>query len=142
MKSIKEIADIMGCSVQAVYQRIEKDFKPFLKIENGRKYLDDGILRYIQPKDDSSMLENSFKLALNLIEKQNEQLSRELEIKNTQIEELNLRLAEAHQMASNAQRLHGADKVLELADEKGRTNFKNKKATLRQRAIFLIKGEL
>ena len=52
-KTIKEVADILGCSVQAVYNRLEKDFKPYLKIENGKKRIDDKVLEYLN-KDNFS----------------------------------------------------------------------------------------
>lgn len=86
--TVKEVANILGCSVQAVYNRLEKDFKPYLKIENGKKRVDKAILEIIQPKKNSTDFKEDFKLILNLLEKQNDQLHKELEIKNKQIEEL------------------------------------------------------
>ncbi len=112
--TVKEVAEILGVSVQAIYNRLENDLKPYLKIVNGKKRLNKAVLQYITPKENSSTFQVDFKGILNLLEKQNEQLSQELKIKNEQIRELNVRLAEAHKMANNAQQLHSADKVLEL----------------------------
>ena len=114
--TVKEVADYAGVSVQAVYNRLEKDFKPYLKIEKGKKRLNKEVLQLFETEKNSSDFKENFKLILNLLEKQNEQLQRELDIKNKQIEELNLRLAEAHKMAEQAQQLHGADKALELKE--------------------------
>ena len=36
---IKEFADKVGVSTQAIYQRIDKDLQSYLKIENGKKLL-------------------------------------------------------------------------------------------------------
>lgn len=114
--TVKEVAECVGISVQAVYNRLEKDFKPYLKIINGKKRLDVAVLQLFETSKNSSDFKENFKPILNLLEKQNEQLQRELDIKNKQIEELNLRLAEAHKMAEQAQQLHGADKALELRE--------------------------
>lgn len=114
--SVKEVADYAGLSVQAVYNRLEKDFKPYLKIEKGKKQLNIAVLQLFETPKVSTDFKENFKPILNLLEKQNEQLQRELDIKNKQIEELNLRLAEAHKMAEQAQQLHGADKALELRE--------------------------
>lgn len=114
--TVKEVADYAGVSVQAVYNRLEKDFKPYLKIENGKKRLDRAVLQIFGAPENSSDFKEYFKPILNLLEKQNEQLQHELDIKNKQIEELNARLAEAHKMAEQAQQLHGADKALELKE--------------------------
>ena len=114
--TVKEVADYAGVSVQAVYNRLEKDFKPYLKIEKGKKRLNKEVLQLFETEKNSSDFKENFKPILNLLEKQNEQLQRELDIKNKQIEELNLRLAEAHKMAEQAQQLHGADKALELKE--------------------------
>lgn len=115
-KTVREVASVLGCSVQAVYNRLEKDFKPYLKTENGKKVLDDAVLQYINSTDNSSDFKESFKEVLKLLEKQNEQLQAELTIKNNQIQELNARLEEAHRMVDYAQQLHGADKALELKE--------------------------
>lgn len=112
--TVKEVADNLGITVQAVYSRLEKDLKPYLKIENGKKRLDKRVLSHIKPQENSSDFSSFFQATLKILELQNSQLSKELEIKNRQIDELNARLAEAHQMANQAQKLHGADKVLKL----------------------------
>ncbi len=121
--TVKEVAEMLGVSVQAVYNRLEKDFKPYLKEFKGRKCLDIKVLEVIEKPNHSSEIENNFKPILNLLESQNEQnkqqiaiLQNELAIKNKQIEDLNLRLAEAHRMTEQAHYLQGAEKIEKLAD--------------------------
>jgi len=37
--SIKQFAEAAGVSPQAIYQRLDKDFKPYFKVIQGRKSL-------------------------------------------------------------------------------------------------------
>lgn len=114
--TIKEAADLLGVSVQAVYQRLDKDFNPYLKVIDGKKRLDKRVLDLNDKSEISSGLTNDFKEILKLLEKQLEEKDRQLSVKDKQIEDLSDRLAEAHQMATQAQQLHGAEKVLQLQD--------------------------
>ena len=114
--TVKEVADILGCSVQAVYNRLEKDFKPYLKIENGKKHIDRAVLQLIQPQEDSSEFKTNFKEVLKLLEKQNEQLSNELSIKNKQIEELQKQNAELTSAIKTQAESINADRHTDLAE--------------------------
>lgn len=71
--TVKEVADFLECSVQAIYNRLEKDFKPYLKNENGKKYLNKRVLQYIKPQDNSIDFNKSCKDILNLLEKNNQE---------------------------------------------------------------------
>jgi len=113
--TIKETADSLGISVQAVYQRLDKDFKPYLKVIDGKKQLDIKVLELFNKEPVSSDLTSNFKDILKLLERQLEEKDRQLTVKDRQIDNLNNRLAEAHQMATQAQQLHGAEKVLQLS---------------------------
>lgn len=124
-KSVKEIADILGCSVQAVYNRLEKDFKPYLKIENGKKRIDDEVLQYIEKEKNSSDFSSDFKLVLNLLEKQNAQLEEELKVKNTQIAELQRLLDQQQQL--QLQTLQKPATLLENKQSLFKKIFSNKK---------------
>lgn len=42
--SIKEVAKIVGVSTQAIYQRLDKDLKSYLIIENGKKRLKTAVI--------------------------------------------------------------------------------------------------
>lgn len=104
-KTIKEVADILGCSVQAVYNRLEKDLKPYLKIENGKKRIDDKVLGYLNKDNFSSKFLNDFKLNLNLLEKQNEQLIKELDFYKAEITEKNNQISELQKLLDQQQQL-------------------------------------
>lgn len=121
--TVREVAEIAGVSVQAVYNRLEKDFKPYLKIENGKKRLDSAVLKLFNHAENSTDFKPDFKPLLNLLEKQNEQLQKELEIKNKQIEELSAALVAAQQTAQAAQQtaqvaqaLHAGTMQQQLSD--------------------------
>lgn len=104
-KTIKEVADILGCSVQAVYNRLEKDFKPYLKIENGKKRIDDKVLEYLNKDNFSNKFSNDLKLNLNLLEKQNEQLIKELDFYKAEITEKNNQISELQKLLGQQQQL-------------------------------------
>lgn len=86
--TIKEAADALGVSVQAVYQRLDKDFKPYLKVVEGKKRLDKRVLELNNKEDVSSGLTNDFKEILKLLEKQLGEKDRQLAEKDSQIAEL------------------------------------------------------
>lgn len=83
--TIKEVSELMGVSVQSVYSKIKKEFKPYLKLIDGKKYLKKEVLNdinddYFKQKDSSS-----FKVELNLLKAQNNQLINQLDEKDQQI---------------------------------------------------------
>lgn len=114
--TVREVASLAGVSVQAVYNRLEKDFKPYLKVENGKKRLNKAVLTLFQSSDNSTNFKEDFKPLLNLLEKQNEQLQRELEIKNKQIEDLSAALVAAQQTVQAAQALHAGSIQKQLTE--------------------------
>lgn len=59
--TVKQFADAAGVSVQAVYQRLEKDLKSYLKHENGHKYIDSAALAIIGNSSELKMLESKIK---------------------------------------------------------------------------------
>ena len=46
--TVQEFAQRAGVTVQAVYQRLEKDLKSYLKAEKGRKYIHSDALQYMK----------------------------------------------------------------------------------------------
>lgn len=111
--SVKEVANIIGCSVQAVYNRLEKDFKPYLKIKNNKKLLSRGVLNLIEQPS----LSSDFKDILKLLERQLEEKDKHIQQLSKQIDQLNERLKEAHQQTNVSQQLHGAEKMLLLQNK-------------------------
>lgn len=123
-KTIKQIADELEVSKTAVYKKIDnlglrsslrKIANQFTVDKTQEKLIKQAFLEnQSQTKNANQVCENDnqSQTSLQLIS----MLQKELDIKNKQIEELNLRLAEAHKMAEQAQQLHGADKALELKE--------------------------
>lgn len=111
--TIKEVADLLGISRQAVYSKLDKEFKPYLTIKNGKKLLNKAAFLNNKEKEMSIEVDKNIQSLVNLLDKQNEQLRKELDIKNEQIRELNARLSEttaalvtSQQTAQAAQALH------------------------------------
>lgn len=82
--SIAEFAERAGVSKQAVYKRIDKDCKPWLKVENGKKLINIKALKFfnVQPKDTvetaKEMLEETrqgyIDFLKHLVDEKNEQI--------------------------------------------------------------------
>ena len=107
---IKEFADKVGVSTQAIYQRIEKDLQSYLKIENGKKTLSIRALELFNTRPVEKEVDNelyktlqetlkSFKEQLEakdqqlkakdlLIAQQRNDYNKQLEAKDLQIERL------------------------------------------------------
>lgn len=45
--TVREFAQAAGVSIQAVYQRLDKDLSSYLKAENGRKYIHSDALQFV-----------------------------------------------------------------------------------------------
>jgi hypothetical protein len=109
--SVKQFASRAGVTVQAVYQRIDKDLKPFLKVIKGKKFLDIKGLELFVIKEIEQVIEQdllkSFKETLKL-------LTAQLEVKDKQIADLNERLREAQELNRNNQILLGGEQARHL----------------------------
>lgn len=112
--TIKEFANEAGVSVQAVYQRLNKDLKPFLKVFKGKKTLNIKGLELFSGNKNFKAVEqdfkDDFKATLNSLNKQ-------LNVKDQQIQELNNRLAHALQLNENNQILLKAEQEKRLLIE-------------------------
>lgn len=125
--TIKEVATALGLSRQAVYNKLDGDFKPFLTVINGKKMLSKAILHgaTLSSKltdDVDNSLYNSVNI-LQLLSSENEHLKGEIDVlreqlitKDKQIDELNARLAEAHQQLDVQQKLHAGTIQQQLTD--------------------------
>ena len=69
---IKDFADKVGVTPSAVYQRLDKDLKPYLRVIEGKKTLDSQALELYEAQDNKTLELN--KLLEDL--KQIEQISR------------------------------------------------------------------
>lgn len=132
-KTIRQIADEIGVTKQAVHQkRKSKDYeerlRKFTKTIDGVVYISSEGENII--KSAFSGIDNSKDVytscrqesvnedggLYSVLKTTIEVLERQLSVKDKQIDELNARLSEAHKMADQAQKLHGADKVIELKE--------------------------
>jgi len=137
--SIKEFAARAGVSNQAVYQRLDKNLKKFVKVVENRKYIDIAALDEYsikqvdqdvektdkQNEDLNKQLINSIKgdkvdetgnkpeslenMLVNTLQDALKALTAQLEVKDRQISELNERLREAQELNRNNQILLGSE---------------------------------
>lgn len=136
MKTIKQIADDIGVSKQTVRNTIaklglqstlQKNGNSFSITEQHETAIKREFLRELQIESQSTLQsepQSTLQSALRLLEKQNEQLSRELDIKNKQIDDLSTALVAAQQTAQAAQALHAGTIHQQLTDgaEQGETD--------------------
>ncbi len=107
--TIKEFSEQVGVSVQAVYQRLNKDLKPFVKVVDGKKMLSIKAKDLYSIKKDESELLNTLNATLNV-------LTEQLKEKDKQISELNKRLSEAMELNRNNQILISKQQNLQLRE--------------------------
>lgn len=98
--TVKEFAGKAGISVQAVYQRLNKDLKPFLKQFKGKKTLNSKGLDFFLSNDNFKAVEQDFKENFKDTLKS---LNSQMEVKDKQIADLNLRLEQALRLNENQQ---------------------------------------
>lgn len=146
--SIKEFASKAGVSTQAIYQRIEKDLKGFVKVENGKKLILIAALEFFKykkenqvdyqetenclQKNDNKTKKNSsdFKDILEFLQsqlvKKDEQLAekdKQIAEKDRQLKDLTSALIIEQQSAQQAQALHaGTIKQTALIESDARKN--------------------
>lgn len=111
--SISEFAEITGTTRQAVYQRLNKSLQKYVKMVDNKKMLNTKALEDLY----SISLDKECKEKCKEVDSQTQQLidmlQEELNIKNNQIKELNIRLLEAHNLLDQEQKLN-AKRALEL----------------------------
>lgn len=121
MKTIKQIADEIGVSKQAVRDEIAKQGLQSSLRKNGNQFAIDerqemliksAFERRMGAKLNEKTLQSETQsdTVIDVLVKQSEMLQKELEIKNKQIEELNERLAENQKLLDQEQQLHAMTK--------------------------------
>jgi len=114
--SIKEFASKVGLTSQAIYQRIDKDLKPFLKLVENKKTLNIKALELFGFKEVEQPIEQGVdKELLKSLQDTLKVLTSQITVKDQQIEALNDRLKEAQELNRNNQIL--------LSSEQSRTNL-------------------
>lgn len=129
--TVKDFANLAGVSTQAIYQRIDKDLKGFVKVENGKKLILMAALEFFKCKKENQVacqetenyLKNNedqhkkyasdFKEILELLQsqlvKKDEQLAekdKQIAEKDRQLKDLTTALINEQQSAQQAQALH------------------------------------
>lgn len=121
--SIKELAEIVGVSTQAIYQRLDKDLQPYLQVIDGKKRLKSIVLYEVfDNKLDNSNKDNSENLNKELVNYYQEKLKEkeshlkimveisqqkdvELKAKNVQLQEKDDQIKQLLQALHNSQTL-------------------------------------
>lgn len=130
--SIAAFAELAGVSKQAVYQRLNKSLKAYVKDVDGKKSIDTRALEDLYSKGSCSSLEQVFQGKIQgveqgseekkegqLINKLIETLQDELKIKDEQLNEKDRQIKELHNLLDQQQQLAAMDrkKIMELEDQ-------------------------
>jgi len=108
--SIKEFAQQIGVSSQAVYQRLDKDLKPFLKVVDNKKKLNIQAFELFNLKGVEQPIDKEIDNQLiKTLQETLKVLSRQLEAKDQQIKDLNERLRDSQELNKNNQILLGGE---------------------------------
>ena len=129
--SIADFAERAGVSKQAVYQRLNKSLKAYVKDVDGKKSINIRALEDLYGKDSCSRLEQDIQgefkgveqgidqeKEVQLINKLIDTLQDELKSKDEQIREKDLQIKELHNLLDQQQQLTALDrkKIVELED--------------------------
>lgn len=108
--TVKEFAKEVDISVQAVYQRLNKDLKKYFKEIDGKKMINVMAIEIFSFKDDVKEVEQDFNNSLTSA------LKDSLKMMEKQLEEKDKQIAKLMEMNTNNQILlkHSQDRVLEL----------------------------
>lgn len=80
--TVRQFADAAGVSIQAVYQRLDKDLKSYLKTEDGRKFVNSDALQFVGDsstcKETDKQLTRDLQAALDAVTAERDQLRQDL----------------------------------------------------------------
>lgn len=127
--SVNDFAEAAGISRQAVYQQIDKKLKKFVKVEQGKKVIDEAALteiyhiKYEEVDQESQVkidkLEQENQELIELLKEQIKIKDRQLTEQNKQLEEKDQQIKSILQSLDQAQKLHARAEqdLLELKAE-------------------------
>lgn len=115
--SIKDFAKLVNVSTQAIYQRIDKDLKPFVKLVQGKKTISEEALTLFQnkvackPTPDDYQAEpittsDTLKELIDSLQKQLEIKDKQIAEKDEQLKNLTSALLNEQKSAQQAHALH------------------------------------
>lgn len=126
---IKEFAQRVGISQQAVYKQLNNRLKDYVTVIDGKKWIDKRALELYEPKVNSTNCSTDNQPMNNqLNDKLIEMLRKELEEKGQQLHEKDKQIAELQKLLDQSQKLNAMDKqkILELEDKQA-SEEQNKK---------------
>lgn len=94
MLTVKEMADMLGVSKQAIYKRMTKDFQPYVVQVEKTKCLKYEVLKHLSDNHSTEKVDSSTEL--NTLKKLVEVLEKENELKQQTIDRLETRNEEEH----------------------------------------------
>lgn len=118
--TVHEVADVVGCTPQAIYKRLATNLKPFVTVVNGKKLLHRDVLGVLLANPVTPTSNDSIPGDNQLIDSMNrtiEILQHQLNVKDKQINELNAALA---QSLKNTDTVHVAATMKQLQAENPR----------------------
>jgi DNA-binding transcriptional MerR regulator len=92
--TVKEAAELLGISKQAVYKRMEKDFQPYVVLVDRQKHLSYKVLQLISDNHSTKTVDSSAEV--ETLKKLVEILEKENELKQKTIEQLRQQNEEEH----------------------------------------------
>jgi chromosome segregation ATPase len=137
--TIKEFADIVGISTQAVYQRLDKDLKEYYNVIDGKKYLDKNVLTLFKDTIQKNESDNGSDVVA-FVKTQNELLTKQVEEKDSllakQSQDLQSACQERDTLANQVERLS-----LEIERLRNEITSKDLKITDMNRQYNLLMDE-
>lgn len=118
--SIKDFAKLVNVSTQAIYQRIDKDLKPFVKLVQGKKTISEEALSLFQNKINNQVTckptpdnyqgepssSDTLKELIDSLQKQLEIKDKQIAEKDEQLKNLTSALLNEQKSAQQAHALH------------------------------------
>ena len=123
--SIKDFANEVGVSQQAIYKQLNNKLKPYLRVVENKKMLEKTALSLFSKDEKCNEVEQQL---INFLQTELNVLRSELNAKNEQIRELQKALEKEQHSLSQAQMLNAMDKqkILELEDKQQKNSEKKK----------------
>lgn len=120
--SVKEVAEMAGVSVQAIYKRMDKDFKPYVVEVENKKCLKYSVLKlfsfnHLNQKVEKNPEIETFKKLVEILENENAAKQKTIDMLNLKLDEEHANLIElTKQVGSSLQvitQTNLADKLIE-----------------------------
>ena len=124
--SISEYANLKGITKQAVYKRLNKDLKPYLKEFNGKKMLNKAVIALNDSTESTAVDKPEMVEKVEKVEVL-DVLVKQLEMKDKQIEVLQTQLAAANRQIEESARhiQQQSESLTKLLEQSQQLNYNN-----------------